>query len=83
VPIAHFGGESFWQNLRRGRRTEVKIRVGDAFRLRRPEPGYAKAARSEAAEEIMLRIAELLPPEYRGAYAGRETSSRQLISVGT
>jgi 1-acyl-sn-glycerol-3-phosphate acyltransferase len=81
VPIAHFGGESFWRNLRRGRRTEVRIRVGEAFRLRRPEAGRVKAARLEAAEEIMLRIAELLPPKYRGEYAGREISSRQLISA--
>jgi 1-acyl-sn-glycerol-3-phosphate acyltransferase len=79
IPIAHFGGEEFWRNLRRGRRTKVAIRVGDPFRLREPEPGRAKSARSEAAEEIMLRIAELLPPRYRGEYAGREPSSRQLI----
>jgi len=79
VPIAHFGGESFWRNLRRGRRTDIGIRVGEAFRLREPEPGRAKSSRSEAAEEIMLRIAELLPREYRGEYSGRASTSRQLI----
>jgi 1-acyl-sn-glycerol-3-phosphate acyltransferase len=81
IPIAHFGGESFWRNLRRGRRTEVRIRVGEPFRLREPERGRFKSARFEAVEEIMLRIAELLPPEYRGEYAGREPSSRQLIAA--
>ncbi len=79
VPIAHSGGEAFWRNLRRGRRTEVHIRVGEAFRLRPPEPGRAKASRSEAADEIMLRIAELLPREYRGEYADRSITSRQLL----
>jgi 1-acyl-sn-glycerol-3-phosphate acyltransferase len=82
VPVALFGGESFWRNLRCGRRTEIKIRVGDAFRLRRPESGRAKSSRHEAAEEIMLRLAQLLPPEYRGEYADREPSSRQLIPAG-
>jgi 1-acyl-sn-glycerol-3-phosphate acyltransferase len=82
IPIAHFGGEDFWRNLKRGRRTEVSIRVGEPFRLREPESGRAKSSRLEAAEEIMLRLAELLPREYRGAYADRELTSRQLISAG-
>jgi 1-acyl-sn-glycerol-3-phosphate acyltransferase len=81
VPIAHFGGESFWRNLRRGKRTDVRFRVGEAFRLRQPEPGRAKSDRFEASEEIMLRLAQLLPPKYRGEYAGREASSRQLLSA--
>lgn len=79
VPIAHSGGEAFWENLRRGRRTEIRIRVGEAFQLRPPAPGGAKAARSEAADEIMQRIAELLPREYRGEYADRAITSRQLL----
>jgi 1-acyl-sn-glycerol-3-phosphate acyltransferase len=79
IPIAHFGGEDFWRNLKRGRRTEVSIRVGEPFMLREPESGRAKSSRLEAAEEIMLRLAELLPPRYRGEYAGREPTSRQLI----
>jgi 1-acyl-sn-glycerol-3-phosphate acyltransferase len=79
VPIALSGGEAFWRNLRRGRRTEVRIRVGEAYRLREPEPGMAKSARAQAADEIMLRLAELLPPEYRGEYSGRAATSRQLV----
>jgi 1-acyl-sn-glycerol-3-phosphate acyltransferase len=79
VPVAHFGGEEFWRNIRRGKRTRVHIRVGESFHLRQPEPGRAKTARAEAAEEIMLRLAALLPPEYRGAYRDRVPTSRQLI----
>ena len=78
VPVAHFGGESFWRNFKRGRRTSVSVRVGAPFRLRKPEPGRAKTARAEAADEIMLRLAELLPPEYRGEYRNREAVYRQL-----
>jgi 1-acyl-sn-glycerol-3-phosphate acyltransferase len=81
IPVAHFGAESIWRNLRMGRRTDVCFRVGEAFRLRQPEPGRAKSARAEAADEIMLRIAQLLPQKYRGEYAGREASSRQLLSA--
>jgi 1-acyl-sn-glycerol-3-phosphate acyltransferase len=81
LPIAHYGGESFWRNLLRGKRTEVHFRVGEAFRLRKPAPGAARAARAEAADEIMLSLAALLPPEYRGYYAGRAMTARQLIPV--
>lgn len=82
VPIAHFGAERFWRNLRCGRRTAISVRVGECFRLREPESGRAKSARAAAAEEIMLRIAELLPPQYRGAYAGRQSTSTQLVGAG-
>jgi 1-acyl-sn-glycerol-3-phosphate acyltransferase len=81
VPVAHYGGESFWRNLRMGRRTEVHFRVGEAYKLREPEPGKAKTARAEAADEIMMSLARLLPPEYRGAYAGRDFTTRQLEIV--
>lgn len=82
VPVAHYGGENFWKNLKRGHRTPVRIRVGEAFKLREPPAGAAKSARSEALDEIMLRLARLLPPEYRGAYADREPTSRHIIPIG-
>jgi 1-acyl-sn-glycerol-3-phosphate acyltransferase len=81
LPVAHYGGEDFWSNLKRGRRTEVHVRVGQAYRLREPEPGRSKTDRAQAADEIMLSIAALLPPKYRGFYAGREISAQQLIPV--
>jgi 1-acyl-sn-glycerol-3-phosphate acyltransferase len=81
LPIAHYGGESFWRNFLRGKRTEVHFRVGEAFLLREPEPGRARQARDEAADEIMLSLAALLPPEYRGYYTGRERTARQLLPV--
>ncbi|MBU0928655.1 MAG: 1-acyl-sn-glycerol-3-phosphate acyltransferase [Spirochaetes bacterium] len=33
LPIAHFGGERFWKNLKSLRRTSFTIRVGQAFTL--------------------------------------------------
>jgi 1-acyl-sn-glycerol-3-phosphate acyltransferase len=81
VPVALYGSEAFWPNLRRGRRTQVHFRVGEAFRLREGEPGKVKASRAEAADEIMESIARLLPPEYRGAYAGRPAASRHILPM--
>jgi 1-acyl-sn-glycerol-3-phosphate acyltransferase len=81
VPVAIYGSEAFWPSLRRGRRTSVHFRVGAAYRIRQPEPGAAKSSRAEATDEIMQSLAMLLPPEYRGVYAGRRATSRQLIPV--
>jgi 1-acyl-sn-glycerol-3-phosphate acyltransferase len=79
VPVATYGGESFWRNFRRGRRTLVHFRVGKAFRLKPSDPGDRKASRAEAADEIMLSLARLLPPVYHGVYAGRRITSDRLL----
>lgn len=69
VPVAHFGGERFWDNLRSLRKTEFHFRVGEPFTLARPATGLTKAARQDMADEIMRRLALLLPEGYRGVYA--------------
>jgi 1-acyl-sn-glycerol-3-phosphate acyltransferase len=78
LPVAHFGGERFWENLKRARRTRLTFRVGEPFTLKTPEPGQAKRARTEATDEIMGRIAILLPPEYRGVYSNTAGTAQHL-----
>jgi 1-acyl-sn-glycerol-3-phosphate acyltransferase len=56
-----------WRSLRR---PHIRMNIGPVFRL--PEGGqYAsrKEERQADADFIMERLAELLPPEYRGVYA--------------
>jgi len=56
-----------WRSLRR---PHIRVNIGRVFRL--PEGGqYAsrKEERQADADFIMERLAELLPPEYRGVYA--------------
>ncbi|MFN8559457.1 MAG: lysophospholipid acyltransferase family protein [Dehalococcoidia bacterium] len=48
----------------------VRVVIGEPFTLARPSRINAASVRA-AGEEIMERIAELLPPRYRGVYAGR------------
>ncbi|MDP3176624.1 MAG: lysophospholipid acyltransferase family protein [Spirochaetaceae bacterium] len=79
LPIALAGGQHFWPNLRRGRRTHVAFKVGEPFYVKAPPAGASKTARAEAIEEIMGRIADLLPPEQRGVYAGGRSSPRHLM----
>ena len=75
LPVAHFGGESFWQNFRRVRRTRVRVRVGRPFVLQPRSVPVTREDRWEMTHEIMERIAELLPPRYRGAYGQRRDGS--------
>ncbi len=70
-PVAVTGTEDrqVYPQLRRLRRAQVTIRVGEPFTL----PPLSGKEREEAlhgyTDEIMCHIAALLPPEYRGVYA--------------
>ncbi|HUW42036.1 MAG TPA: lysophospholipid acyltransferase family protein [Rectinemataceae bacterium] len=79
VPVAHYGGERFWENLRSFRKTRFVFKVGESFKLRPPAPGEGRRGREEATDEIMRRLARLLPPEYRGAYADDSEEERHLL----
>ena len=71
LPIGVAGTNKFWprgKNPQPGR--PVSMRVGRPFSVALPEPGTdRRAAQHRATEQIMTRIAELLPPQHRGAYA--------------
>ncbi len=67
LPVAIWGTENVKLPRDLFRRTRVKIRYGKLFRL--PEsPRVTKKQVASGTEEIMRRIAELLPPEYHGVY---------------
>lgn len=68
LPVAHWGGENFLKNLKRFRRTDFHLRVGKSFRLDVDGVRMTRETRQQIVDEMMLKIAELLPIEYRGAY---------------
>jgi 1-acyl-sn-glycerol-3-phosphate acyltransferase len=72
LPVGVSGTEVFWP---RGKLPQfagdVAMRVGAPFQLEPSDDGDRKAAQRAATETIMARIAELLPPAYRGVYADR------------
>jgi 1-acyl-sn-glycerol-3-phosphate acyltransferase len=62
------------------KRAEITVTLGPAFRLSRPTGRLTADLLQELTDDIMLRIARLLPEEYRGAYAeaaGRETREKE------
>ncbi len=68
VPVAIAGTESYFRKLLTLRRPKVKITFGPAYTL----PPLNRSNRDESlqrmTDEIMLRIAILLPPQYWGFY---------------
>jgi 1-acyl-sn-glycerol-3-phosphate acyltransferase len=68
LPAAHWGGENFLKNLARFKRTDFHIRVGEPFCLDVEDVRITKEIRQQIVDEMMYRLAELLPVEYRGEY---------------
>jgi 1-acyl-sn-glycerol-3-phosphate acyltransferase len=68
LPVAFFGHERVWSNLRHLRRTDFHIRVGPLLRVR-TDGRWTPERRQALADEVMYQIAALLPERYRGAYA--------------
>jgi 1-acyl-sn-glycerol-3-phosphate acyltransferase len=79
IPIAIWGAEIFWQQLRRLRRTKVSVGFGQPFYL---DPGPGKLSREELTQmtdEMMYKIAALLPAQYRGYYADLSQATEEHI----
>ena len=80
LPIAHYGGEKVWGNLKSVRRTRVKLKVGKPFYISPGEKGITKKKRQDVANEIMFKISELLPVKYRGVYSDLSLASENYIT---
>jgi 1-acyl-sn-glycerol-3-phosphate acyltransferase len=78
-PGVVYGQENFWPNFRRLRRTEIFIKVGEPFKLKTEGMYFDRDNRQKMADEVMYRMAELIPEEYRGVYADLAQSDPSLI----
>jgi 1-acyl-sn-glycerol-3-phosphate acyltransferase len=78
LPVAYYGHEWIWSNLKRLRRTDFHIRVGPLLRVRTSGHWTAKQ-RQALADEVMVQIAALLPEKYRGVYANSPAASAPFL----
>ena len=69
LPLVSYGGELFWSNLRRLRRTDFHVAVGRPFYLSPNGTKITREVRQQMTDEIMCQMASLLPPAYRGVYS--------------
>lgn len=75
LPLVFYGGERFWQNLRRLRRTPFHIVVGNPFCVQTDGAKARRELRQQITDEIMYQLAALLPPAYRGVYAALDAAT--------
>jgi 1-acyl-sn-glycerol-3-phosphate acyltransferase len=71
MPVVLWGTEDrvVKERLRRFKRLNITIQAGEAFALPPMDRQNRDAYLAEQTEEIMCRIAALLPEKYRGVYA--------------
>ena len=71
IPVAVTGTEdrAILENLKHFRRSKIIVRGGDPFKIEIPKGRGREQAMRTATDEIMCRIAVMLPEEYRGVYA--------------
>jgi 1-acyl-sn-glycerol-3-phosphate acyltransferase len=73
LPVADTGTETVPSDLKRLRRPRLTVTFGEVI-ITPPRASKPQAQRQQVAEltdEIMYRIAAMLPPEYRGVYGGQ------------
>jgi 1-acyl-sn-glycerol-3-phosphate acyltransferase len=70
VPVALTGTEDrgVVENLKHFRRTKITVTVADPYYVTLPPGKGREAAMRQATDEIMSRIAAMLPERYRGIY---------------
>lgn len=69
LPIGYYGNEFLKTNLKRLRRTDFHIAVGEPFQLKYDQAASVHQIRQIMVDDIMYQLAALLPPENRGVYA--------------
>lgn len=79
VLMAISGSEQFWLNLKRLRRTPTRVVVDEPFYLSPPEGEVDREVLREMTQEVMYRLASLLPAEYRGVYSDLSQADNRYI----
>jgi 1-acyl-sn-glycerol-3-phosphate acyltransferase len=69
LPMVVWGTEQISTNLKRLKRSVIHVRVGPVIHL--PEGRAGTAQLEQYTDEIMLKMAQMLPPQYRGVYRER------------
>ena len=82
VPVAVLGTAACLpKGARWPRRVPVSLRYGKPFVVMDRRPNGERVSHQEAADAIMLEIAQLLPSEKRGAFSDVEGLKRRLAGV--
>ena len=69
LPLAYYGHEHFVENLKHLKRSPMRIRVGEPFKINWDGKSRDKEPLQAVTDAMMLEVADLLPENYRGVYA--------------
>ena len=75
VPVAIYGSEKAFKKFR----PRITITYGEPMLLAPKGKKTTREDIDEVTEQVMLRIASMLPPEYRGVYAEKLSASEAVI----
>jgi 1-acyl-sn-glycerol-3-phosphate acyltransferase len=81
LPVAIIGTETLLRKLVRLRRPKLTVRIGKPFRLPPLDEDLRASNLRQHTDEIMCRIAALLPSAYRGVYAEHPRLSEFLAEI--
>jgi 1-acyl-sn-glycerol-3-phosphate acyltransferase len=81
VPVVTWGQKDLFPSLRRFRRSQVHIVFGPPFEPPVVEGKIAAGHVHQFTDEIMYRLASMLPPAYRGVYADVEEQRPDLVAL--
>ena len=79
LPLVYYGNEHFEHNIRRLRRTDFHIAVGQPFHIDTHGVRVTRQIRQQIIDEMMYQLAILLPPEYRGVYADLDAATTNYL----
>jgi 1-acyl-sn-glycerol-3-phosphate acyltransferase len=87
APVALSGQQYLGHNLRRLRRTPLRVAFGESFYLgsapdpQRPSaaPKFPREQLHKMTQEAMYALAKLLPPAYRGVYSDLEKATSDTL----
>lgn len=79
MPMGIFGSEYFWQNIKKLKRTDFHLRVGNPFKIDTHGKALSREVREQIVREMMYQMAVLLPPQNRGIYSDLENATEEYI----
>jgi len=79
IPIGNWGGENFLKNLKKLKRTDFVMRVGEPFKINAHGERVTSEIRQKIADEMMYKLAALLPAPYRGVYGDLENATEKYL----
>jgi 1-acyl-sn-glycerol-3-phosphate acyltransferase len=80
LPVVLYGHEHWIENLRRLRRTDVHIAVGELMYLDARGVKITRQVRRQMIDEVMYQMAALLPLQSRGVYSDSNAATEMYLT---